>query len=112
MRRAMVNVMDNAVDALKESEIKKKILSINTSSTKESLTIEIKDNGIGIPEDIMEKIFEPLFSTKGFGVGLGMPIVQNIIRDHRGSLEVNNNKDHGVSVIFKIPLTNKLETIS
>jgi len=55
---------------------------------------------------LMEKIFEPLFSTKGFGVGLGMPTVKQIMQQHNGGIEIHSEVDVGTEVLLWIPLEN------
>ena len=57
------------------------------------IIIEIKDNGIGIDEKMMGKIFEPYFTTKAKGTGLGLSIVKRIIEDHGGKIKIEKNKN-------------------
>ena len=55
--------------------------------------VDIDDSGPGIPPDVFKRIFEPLFSTKGFGVGLGLPTVKQIMEHHGGGIELTANPD-------------------
>ena len=64
----------------------------------ERIEIVITDTGSGIADEILEKIFEPLFSTKTFGVGLGMPTIQQIMQQHGGGVEINSTQGKGTSV--------------
>lgn len=57
-----------------------------------------EDRGGGIPAEVRERIFEPLFSTKGFGVGLGLPVVKRIMEQHRGGIEVDTEEGRGTTV--------------
>ena len=66
--------------------------------------IRVADAGPGIPDDVLEKIFEPLFSTKGFGVGLGLPIVKNIMEQHGGSIDIRTEADKGTTVTLWLPV--------
>ncbi len=58
----------------------------------------IEDRGPGIPPDVYGKIFEPLYSTKGFGVGLGLPVVKQIMEQHGGGIEIETEEGRGTSV--------------
>ncbi|MDH5411779.1 MAG: ATP-binding protein, partial [Alphaproteobacteria bacterium] len=71
------------------------------------LEITVSDNGMGIPEDLREKIFEPLFSTKNFGVGLGLPTVKQIMKQHGGGVEVGEGLSGGAKFALWLPLGEK-----
>jgi signal transduction histidine kinase len=64
----------------------------------------VRDTGPGIPPETLERIFEPLFSTKGFGVGLGMAIVKQIAEQHAGEVEVDSTPGEGTEVTIHLPL--------
>ena len=83
----IVNIIVNAFDAL---EGKGKITITIDDEPKKS-TIQIIDSGPGIPEDIISSIFEPLFTSKPTGTGLGLGISKNIVEQHGGKLSVKNN---------------------
>lgn len=59
--------------------------------------------GKGIPEDLMEKIFEPLFSTRNFGVGLGLSIVKDIMEAHKGGIDIQSELGKGTTVTLWFP---------
>ena len=83
----MSNLINNAVHALDgQGEIE-----ITLSSDSNNITIQVKDSGPGIPAENMEKIFEPMFTTKNTGTGLGLVICKSIIEQHGGTISVNNN---------------------
>jgi len=97
LRRAIINVIENACHAMlgdnqKVMNQENSRLHIKTGSNEKRIEIAITDTGNGIPEDILAKIFEPLFSTKGFGVGLGMPTVKQIMQQHGGEIEAKKIK--------------------
>lgn len=87
LRRAIINLIINAQQALQDVSHDKKII-VSTRINNDKFEIHIEDNGPGIPETLQEKIFEPLFSTKNFGVGLGMTIVKDIMENHLGGIEL------------------------
>jgi len=88
MQRAVDNICLNASQAMTSKTQAQRNLKVQTRLTGDRLEIKFTDNGHGISEKDMESILEPMFSTKSFGVGLGLPIVQNIMTDHGGGLEI------------------------
>jgi PAS domain S-box-containing protein len=107
LRRAVINVVNNAVDAMQEKECGENgnRLTISTHVVDERLEIRIRDTGCGIPTDVMDKLFEPLFSTKSFGVGLGLSIVKNIIEQHSGGIEISSQTNEGATVALWLPIS-------
>ena len=67
------------------------------------LEIIIEDTGVGIPKENYKKIFEPLFSTKAKGIGLGLPIVKDIIELHKGQIEFKSKAGVGTTFIINLP---------
>jgi signal transduction histidine kinase len=104
MRRAVVNIITNAVHALSEENSPGKELTIKTSDSGKHLEIHVADNGPGMSAEVQNKMFEPLFSTKGFGVGLGLSITKDIIEKHNGQIEVQSKPGEGTTVTIRIPL--------
>ena len=104
LRQVMVNLINNAVHALEDKHSNGKHLRIATCLLDDEYEIRVHDNGIGMPDEVKEKIFEPLFSTKGFGVGLGMVIVKNIVEQHRGEISVESKQGQGTTVMLRMPI--------
>ena len=107
-RRAIINVFENACHAMLIADSMTEVidnakLSIHTQVKNDRVNISISDSGGGIPDEVMEKIFEPLFSTKGFGVGLGMPTVQQIMKQHKGGIDIDTSSK-GTTVTLWLPL--------
>ncbi len=95
LTQALLNIINNAKDALMLKDIENKYIFITTSLKNDKLHIEIKDNAGGISPDIMHKIFEPYFTTKfkSQGTGIGLYMSRTIIVNHmRGKLKVSNSK--------------------
>ena len=67
-----------------------------------SYRISIKDNGSGIPEEILERIFEPFYTTKAKGTGLGMMIINKIVQDHYGSIKVFSKVNVGTDIHIQL----------
>jgi len=119
LRRAVINVLENACHAMMDENRKilnKKNarLSVKTgvnARRNNRIEITITDNGCGIPQDIQEKIYEPLFSTKTFGVGLGMSTVRQIMTQHAGGIDINSKPGKGTSVVLWIPNAYRHEAV-
>lgn len=93
----MSNLLNNAVYALDgQGEI-----DVTTSTDSELVTIQVKDSGSGIPTENLEKIFEPMFTTKKTGTGLGLVICKSIIEQHGGSISVSNKP---TTFTIKLPI--------
>lgn len=103
LRRAVINVFDNACQAMLgegegASAAGEAILTVRTRARAGRIEVVFEDRGGGIPAEVRERIFEPLFSTKGFGVGLGLPVVKRIMEQHRGGIEVDTEEGRGTTV--------------
>ena len=103
LRQVMINLMNNAVHALQEKHSNGKLLQISTQLLGDVYEIQIQDDGIGMSSDIKARIFEPLFSTKGFGVGLGMVIVKKLVEQHRGEIYIESKEGEGTTVTLRLP---------
>jgi signal transduction histidine kinase len=108
-RRVIINLFDNACQAMLEYSASKNdnqplVLSIQSERVNQQLKISISDTGPGISPEVMSHIFEPLYSTKGFGVGLGLPIVKEIMKLHEGEIEITSEVGQGTQVILWLPL--------
>ncbi len=93
--QAILNILNNAKDALKEKNIENKLIVVNITQNEKEVIISIKDNAGGIPKDIIDKIFDPYFTTKGDkdGTGIGLYMTYKIVVEHhKGKLEVKNSE--------------------
>ena len=73
------------------------------STIGERIIIDLKDNGIGIPEEFIKRIFDPFLSTKPGGTGLGLTYVQQIVKEHGGEIKVEGRKGKGTSINISLP---------
>jgi len=109
IRRVLINLFENATDALDEGgtiQIQTKVLD-----SKKVVRIEFSDNGVGISSEDREKLFLPHFTTKRRGSGLGLAIVNRIIIDHNGTIKVQDNHPSGTKFIIDLPYSqNTLES--
>ena len=89
--RCFGNLIKNAIEAVEK--IPNPAVEVLLATDDKYITIEIKDNGVGIDEKMLSKIFEPYFTTKTKGTGLGLSIVKRIIEDHGGKIKIEKNKN-------------------
>ncbi len=105
LRQVMVNLIANGVHALQEEDSDGELLQISTRLLNGEYEIQVSDNGIGMSDETREKVFEPLFSTKGFGVGLGMVIVKSIVEQHHGEISIESKSGEGTTVSLRLPIS-------
>ncbi len=91
LSRCFNNLIKNAIEAVEK--IPNPSIEVYISSQESNIVIEIKDNGVGIDDKMIGKIFEPYFTTKSKGTGLGLSIVKRIIEDHGGKIKIEKNKN-------------------
>lgn len=103
IKQSLINIIQNSIDSIIESRKEKRNILIKLKVLENNAIINIKDTGKGIEKDKLSKIFEPYFTTKRSGTGLGLTNVARIIEAHNGNINIENTKD-GVSVIITLPL--------
>ncbi|MFC1976554.1 sensor histidine kinase, partial [Chloroflexota bacterium] len=102
-----INLFDNACQAMQgesNSDEQEQTLSVHSSIVGERLKLLITDTGPGIPPNVLSRIFEPLYSTKGFGVGLGLPVVKEIVKQHGGKIEIGSEIGVGTQAVVWLSL--------
>jgi len=109
LRRVLVNLLDNACQAMGEGWEGKSSITVGTDISGERLRLSVRDTGPGIAPDQLDKVFEPLFSTKSFGIGLGLSIVKQIAEQHGGGIDIDSEPDRGAAFVLWLPLTGKEE---
>ena len=104
LKRVFVNLIDNAVAAVQGESHPMIKISTEYNSNHRVLRIAIADNGVGIAPRDRVRVFEPYFSTKEKGTGLGLPIVKSIIEDHGGVIRALENQPKGTKMYMEIPI--------
>ena len=99
--QAFLNILINAMQAMPEGGK----IQIKIETDDNSLSIFFKDEGSGISKDVLEKIWNPFFTTKSQGTGLGLGIVKNIIESHQGNIHICNRSSSGAQVIIRLPIS-------
>jgi signal transduction histidine kinase len=112
MRGIVLNIMDNALQAVIE---RKKALKgekpdyhaeikVSTLRSKMNLNIVVEDNGVGMDEETLKKAFEPLFTKRARGTGLGLANVKKIVEEHGGLVSMESELNHGTKITLSLPI--------
>ncbi len=104
INRVFTNIITNAVQAMSGRQGK---LEIETGEEDGLVWVRFRDNGCGIPPENLEKIYEPLFTTKPKGIGLGLAITRRLIEQNGGKIEVESEVGKGTAFTVKLPLENR-----
>lgn len=101
LKQVCFNLILNAIQAMPEGGE----LRINASYSGDGkyVNVEIEDNGCGIPDEHMERIFTPFFTTKEGGAGLGLCVIYRVVQAHQGSIEISSNSGCGTAVCIQLP---------
>jgi len=102
LKTAFLNIIINAIEAM---EAQKGVLKIRTYTESDKVIVWIEDNGSGMSKDTQNKLFDPFYTEKKDGMGLGLTSAQNIIQSHNGSIELDSETGRGT--IFKIAFKRK-----
>jgi signal transduction histidine kinase len=98
---ALMNLMLNAIQAMPDEGI----LTVGTSQRRGALIITIEDTGKGMSEEQITNVFEPFYTTRAQGLGLGMPYAKKVIEQHQGSIHVESQVGIGTRVEIELPIT-------
>jgi two-component system nitrogen regulation sensor histidine kinase NtrY len=102
MKRVMINLIKNSLAAIENGgEIR---IQTSYDPKLQTVRLEVSDDGCGIPDEDKGRLFEPYFSTKKSGTGLGLTIVNAIISDHNGYIRVRDNRPKGTTFIIELPV--------
>ncbi len=104
MKRVFANLVDNAVAATEKNSEPKVWIQTEYQPQFQIVKISISDNGAGIPQRDRTRVFEPYYSTKEKGTGLGLPIVKSIIEDHQGVIRALQNEPRGTKMYIEMPV--------
>jgi len=101
IERVLMNLTLNGIQAMENGGT----LTVSTKKAKGFVEISFTDTGVGIPEENMEKIFSPFFTTKARGMGMGLAICKKFVGDNGGTIQVKSEVGKGTTVVVKLPLT-------
>jgi two-component system nitrogen regulation sensor histidine kinase NtrY len=105
LRRVLTNLIDNACAAVQETPgAGEVVVATRHDPMRESVRVEVSDDGAGIRDEDRGRIFEPYFSTKPHGTGLGLAIVARIVADHHGYVRAQRNSPRGSRFVVELPI--------
>jgi len=107
LRQAVVNIMLNGFEAMQSGGS----LTVRCGLSADGKQIELacQDTGVGIPPDRLAKIFDPFFSTKEMGTGLGLSVVYGIVERHGGTIDIKSEVGQGTLIVIRLPIARKAE---
>ena len=104
LQQVIINLVVNAIDAMKDTPAENRTISIRTSRVENFAELSVSDRGPGIPEDKLKEIFEPFFTSKAEGMGMGLSIARTIVEAHNGLIWAENRDHGGATFRIKLPL--------
>ncbi|MDH5518384.1 MAG: PhnD/SsuA/transferrin family substrate-binding protein [Gammaproteobacteria bacterium] len=104
IEQVLINLINNAIDAMTNTPLSKREILIQSRYDKKGIELKVFDRGSGLPNDMRSDVFEPFFSTKNEGMGMGLSISRSIIEAHRGSLNAEQRELGGSIFSFTLPL--------
>jgi len=104
LQQVLLNLLLNAMDAVSDSTPDRRRVAVLVRLADKRAEVVVSDTGHGIPEDKLPRVFEPFFTSKQNGMGLGLPISRTIIEAHGGSIQAKNDPDGGAIFCFTLPM--------
>ncbi|MCB0457996.1 MAG: ATP-binding protein, partial [Flavobacteriaceae bacterium] len=101
--RVITNLVKNSIQAIEKKNPEKPRIEVRVFSENKHIFITVSDNGTGISEDNKTKVFEPKFTTKSSGMGLGLAMVKNIVETYKGSISLQSVEGKGTTFTVSIP---------
>jgi C4-dicarboxylate-specific signal transduction histidine kinase len=106
IQQVLLNLILNAVDALDKNAPDKRTIILHSERSDGFVRVAVQDNGPGISSENTERIFEPFFSTKSTGLGMGLAVCKTIITEHGGRIQAENNAEGGATFSFELKAAN------
>ncbi|MFZ6051645.1 two-component system sensor histidine kinase NtrB [Halocola ammonii] len=106
MKIALINIVTNAIEAMEGMESPQ--LKVNTFNSEDAFNICIADNGHGMKKEEVEKLFDPFYTGKNSGMGLGMTSTQNIVQSHHAQINVESDPGNGTAFTISLPFSGKI----
>ncbi len=104
LQQVILNLVVNGIDAMRDTPSENRMISIRTSRIENFAQLSVSDRGSGIPEDKLKEVFEPFFTSKAEGMGMGLSIARTIIEAHHGLISANNRDHGGATFRIELPL--------
>jgi PAS domain S-box-containing protein len=104
LQQVVLNIIMNGAESMSRNPPEQRKLILRTQRKDHSIGVTVRDFGPGINKENLERIFQPFFTTKGTGLGMGLAVCSSIIRDHRGRIWAENNPDGGATFFIELPI--------
>ena len=104
LEQVLLNLIMNGAEAMSQKTSEQRKLILRTERKDQSVRVAVRDFGPGIDKDNLERVFQPFFTTKSAGLGIGLALCSSIIKAHRGRIWAENNPDGGATFIFELPI--------
>jgi C4-dicarboxylate-specific signal transduction histidine kinase len=104
IQQVLVNLVINAIHAMQDAVPGRRLLQVRSEAEPGRVTVVIRDHGCGIPPDQLETIFNPFFTTKPSGLGMGLAICRRLISSNQGSIRASNHHAGGAEFAFSLPV--------
>ena len=104
LQQVLLNLVLNAADAMIDVTVAERSLAIRTEATGADARLHVVDSGHGIPQGDLKRVFDPFYSTKAGGMGIGLAICQSIVAAHHGTITVTNNPEGGTTFCVNLPI--------
>ncbi len=108
LRQVFSNIIDNAIDAMESTTSERRLEFAIQNDGAGMAAVRIRDNGCGIADDKIAKIFNPFYTSKTNGTGLGLGVAKKVIDSHRGTIEVHSKVGQGTEFVLAIPLSDSV----
>ena len=104
LQQVILNLIMNAAEAMSQNSPGVRRMTLRTQAVDDRLRVSVRDFGPGVSQENLERVFQPFFTTKGTGLGMGLVISKSIIEAHRGRIWAENNADGGATFAFELPV--------
>jgi C4-dicarboxylate-specific signal transduction histidine kinase len=102
LQQVILNLVTNAIDAMRSTSDRSRELIVRSRKNGNSVIVEIEDSGPGLAPEQAERVFQPFYTTKSHGLGMGLAVSRSIVESHQGHLSVSRRNSHGA--IFQLDL--------
>ena len=107
LQQVLLNLISNSLEAMEASKDSHELMIRTSRKDEDTILVQVKDSGCGIPAENMKKLFSHFFTNKPDGLGMGLSISRSIVEAHGGQLDAKNNPDRGATFYFTIPVNMK-----
>jgi two-component system sensor kinase FixL len=108
IQQVVLNLIRNAIDSMEEIDVTAREVVVRTLIREDDIEVSVSDNGCGLPDDIGDRLFQPFFTTKAHGVGVGLSISKSIVSAHQGRMWCSPNAERGATFFFTLPIISEV----